>query len=195
VVSRLRAAAAICALAFLALVVIVATGRPWFDLAIARWVAGWRSVAGIELAEWISIAGSVVGIVPLGLVACVVLYRRRGWRPVRWFVLACAGASALYLAVNFAMESARPPMPLRVKDEVGWSFPSGHATQAIVFWPMLVLSLARSRWWLVPAALVVAIIGGARIYLDVHWTTDVTSGYLLGATWLTTVLALRVARS
>jgi undecaprenyl-diphosphatase len=198
VVARFSAAA-ITALAFLTLVVIVATGRPWFDLAIAQWIAERRSAAGVDAAEILSIAGSVVGIVPLGLLVAFVVYRRDGWREARWLFFACIGASSLYLLVNVVMRSARPPMPLRVLDDVGWSFPSGHATQSIVFWPMAALLLGTTRtmraWLLVPAVIITLAIGGSRIYLDVHWTTDVTSGFLLGATWLFTVLALRRART
>ena len=183
------------AIAFTALVVMVNVGRPELDLDIARWVAARRTEAGIDTAEAISIVGSVVGIVPLALVFAYFLRRRDGWAPVRSLVLGCAGATTLYLIVNVIIRSARPPMPLRVMDEVGWSFPSGHSTQAIVFWPLAVILYAQTRrgraLLLVPAFAIVLAIGASRIYLDVHWTTDVASGFLLGLTWLCTVLALR----
>jgi len=189
-VRRLTNAAALSALAFVTLLVIDATGRPRLDRAVAEWMAEHRSMTGIDIADAVSVSGSVVAIVPLAMLFGFLFWRKQGWRPVKWLWFASAGASALYLAINTIMESARPPMPLRVYDDVGWSFPSGHSTQAIVFWPMLAILTGR-RWVLAPAAIVVALIGGSRIYLDVHWTTDVASGFLLGLSWLFTVLVLR----
>jgi membrane-associated phospholipid phosphatase len=188
-----------CAIGFVAFVLLVEGGRPGVDLQVAEWVATNRSERGIDVAKMISVIGSVVGIVPLALLIAVWLHRRDGWHPVRSLVLGCGGATALYLIVNVLIRSARPPMPLRVMDEVGWSFPSGHATQAVVFWPLLALLVvphtARGRgWWLLLAVAVALVIGGSRIYLDVHWTTDVASGLLLGLAWLCAVLALHIRR-
>jgi membrane-associated phospholipid phosphatase len=189
-VRRLTNAAALTALAFVTLLTIDATGRPAFDLAVAEFTADHRSMTGIAIADAISVSGSVVGIAPLGLLFAFLFWRKQGWRPVKWLAIASIGASAIYLAINLVMRSARPPMPLRVYDDVGWSFPSGHSTQAIVFWPMLAILTGR-RWVLAPAVAMVLAIGASRIYLDVHWTTDVLSGYLLGLTWLFTVLRFR----
>jgi membrane-associated phospholipid phosphatase len=191
---RYRALAAIFALIFVTLVVIVATGRPALDLADAQWIADHRREAFIPIAEALSLTGSVAGLIPLGVLAAVLLWRRDGWPPVGWLVLANAGASILYLIVNLAMASTRPPMPLRVVDSIGWSFPSGHSTQAAVFWPMLAV-LSGVRYALAPAIGMVCLIGASRLCLDVHWTTDVASGYALGLAWLFTVLAVRARRA
>jgi membrane-associated phospholipid phosphatase len=193
-VRRLTSAAAICALAFVTLLVIDATGRPALDEVIAEWTAAHRSMNGIAIADAISVSGSIVGLIPLAMLFGFLFWRKQGWQPVKWLAIASVGASSLYFAVNTVMHSARPPLPLRVYDDVGWSFPSGHSTQAIVFWPMLAILTGR-RWVLAPAIVVVALIGGSRIYLDVHWTTDVASGFLLGLAWLFTVLSLRQRRT
>ncbi|MFT3696677.1 MAG: phosphatase PAP2 family protein [Kofleriaceae bacterium] len=189
-VRRLTNAAAICALAFVTLLVIVATGRPRIDEAVAEFTAAHRTELGVDIADGISVAGSVVGIIPLGLLFAFLFWRKQKWTPVKWMVIASAGATTLYLVVNVIMRSARPPMPLRVYDDVGWSFPSGHSTQAIVFWPINAILTGR-RWVLIPAVLIALTIASSRIYLDVHWTTDVMSGLLLGLAWLFTVLAVR----
>ena len=187
-------AAACCALVFVVLLVVVATGRPAFDLADARWIAAHRVAAGIPIANAFSIIGSIEGIIPIGIVAISWLVHRDGWRPVGWLVAASAGATLLYVIANVTMTSARPPVPLRVIDSIGWSFPSGHATQSAAFWPMLAM-LSGWRWALAPAIAIVALIGASRLYLDVHWTTDVAAGYALGSAWLFGLLALRSRRA
>ncbi len=187
--------AAICGAAFVVMVALVSTGRPRLDLEVATWIADHRTATGIAIARGLSRTGSVVTIVPLAVVMAVILWRRDGWAPVRLLALASVGATALYLAINQIMRSPRPPMPLRMTEELGWSFPSGHSTQAMVFWPTLAILLGTTirarRWLMVPALVLVFAIGGARIYLDVHWTTDVASGFLLGAAWLFGLLAYR----
>jgi undecaprenyl-diphosphatase len=68
----------------------------------------------------------------------------------------------------------------------------------MAFWPMVALLVGTTprarRWLLVPAIALVLAIGSSRIYLDVHWTTDVASGFLLGLAWLLAVVAVRRSR-
>ncbi|MDQ6712016.1 MAG: phosphatase PAP2 family protein, partial [Candidatus Dormibacteraeota bacterium] len=81
----------------------------------------------------------------------------------------------------------------------GWAFPSGHATQSIAFYGMLAIVLIT---WYAPnrrlalgigAALITLVVGASRLYLGVHWLTDVLGGYALGLAWLSLVLAVSFA--
>ena len=170
------------------------------DLDVARWIAAHRDEGGVTLAEMASNGGSVYGIVPLALLIGAWLYRRDGLRPIPWLALAVVGATALYLVFNHAIERARPPTGLRVVVDTAYSFPSGHATQSVAFWLIAAALIGapytrRVRMACTTVALVmIALIGGSRIYLGAHWTTDVLGGYALGACWLATVLALRAWR-
>ncbi len=101
------------------------------------------------------------------------------------------------------MARPRPPVAERLISVTGWSFPSGHATQSVAFWGMLVVVLCGGRTravrtvgWVV-AALVALAVGLSRIYLGVHWISDVTAGWLLGGAWLCTlaVIGTRSVRS
>jgi undecaprenyl-diphosphatase len=185
-------------LGFAVIATMVATGRPAFDLAVAQWMAAHRVPGGVMVANVISEVGSVVGIVPLGLLCALYLWRRDGWRPVRALAVVAIGASALYGLMNLAFQLPRPPHELRAEDSIGWSFPSGHSTQAVAFWLIVAAlltvgrRLAMRRAATVLALAIIASTGLSRIYLDVHWTTDVLAGLTLGAFWLSlSVLALR----
>jgi undecaprenyl-diphosphatase len=183
--------------ALIFLVVIPAGHRVDLDLDVATWISGHRSPAGIAFFEAIAFCGSVAGIVPIALVVAGYVGRRGGWREVRWLAITMIGATVVYLAVNVPFARPRPAMGMRILEDAAWSFPSGHSTQAIAFWTIaaILVSADRARWVRIAArvvaALFVVLIGGSRIYLCAHWTTDVAAGFALGASWVTTVLALR----
>jgi membrane-associated phospholipid phosphatase len=84
----------------------------------------------------------------------------------------------------------RPQVGQLVSTATGFAFPSGHATQiaAITITIAMLgstLSLSRSRMVMVwgATALTVLVVGVSRIYLGVHWPTDVLAGSALGALW------------
>jgi undecaprenyl-diphosphatase len=105
------------------------------------------------------------------------------------------GAAGLYDIVKPAVGRARPPAALQVGGpDVGRAFPSGHATQSIAFYGMLAIVLImwyaprHGRLFAIGAALVTLVIGASRLYLGVHWLTDVLGGYALGLAWLSLVM-------
>jgi len=89
------------------------------------------------------------------------------------------------------VERHRPPESVRLVVAHSWSFPSGHAANAVVVFAVaaaLVSHLARSRLvevlsWLV-AVLLAALVGFSRIELGVHWTTDVLAGAVWSGIWI-----------
>jgi undecaprenyl-diphosphatase len=195
------AAAIAAAAAFVAIFIAVSpvAHADALDLDVATWVAAHRTSSWIAAAKAASLAGSVVSIVPLALVIAYLLHRRHGWNHARWYVLAIAGATGIYLVINNLIDRDRPPMGLRLIEDSAWSFPSGHSTQAIAFCFGTALLVAhgrpvRTKLLACSGALLVALaIGGSRICLGAHWTTDVAGGFALGTCWLATVLALRSA--
>jgi undecaprenyl-diphosphatase len=113
--------------------------------------------------------------------------------------LACtmAGAIVLENAMKYAIRRVRPE-PFFGTEPDTYSFPSGHALLSSCFYWVLAELLAgrarsepaRAAIWCV-AVLLVAAIGLSRIYLGVHYPTDVLGGYLTAAFWLGIVKSIR----
>jgi undecaprenyl-diphosphatase len=131
------------------------------------------------------------------LAAAVVLFIARKWyRAFGWLALTMVGATVLDLALKYGFHRARPapffgPLPHT------YSFPSGHALFSFCFYGVmagLINARVRAHWlrsfvWLA-AALMVAGIGLSRVYLGVHYPSDVVAGYLAGAIWVSTMLTM-----
>jgi len=109
--------------------------------------------------------------------------------------LAIAGVGALGL--NYLLKvlfgRARPALWERVLDVGQYSFPSGHAMISMVIYGMIGYFLVKRfpRWrvlTIIGTVLLITIIGLSRLYLGVHWPTDVLAGYAGGIVWLTTCI-------
>lgn len=103
-------------------------------------------------------------------------------------------------AVKLAFQRDRPPLARRLAEESSFSFPSGHAAFSALFFGMLAFLLARGlrgklAWLRIPAVgacLVLSILlGASRIWLAVHYTTDVLGGLVLGYAWLIAAWMIR----
>ncbi len=176
--------------------VLVHAGLTLADPGVANFVArhrlGWLTPV-MQLVTWL---GSSFFIVPFGIAVGVTLWRRRhSWQPLVMMAAAFLGAAGLYDIVKPAVGRARPPAALQVGGpDIGRAFPSGHATQSIAFYGMLAVVLIvwyaprHRRLFAIGAALLTLVVGASRLYLGVHWLTDVLGGYALGLAWLSLVM-------
>ena len=137
----------------------------------------------------VSVLGSPSGLVPLILLASFVLWRfRRRWALALPLVM--VGTGALQFLSKWVIDRPRPNL-------AAWGFPSGHVLSLVVFFGVvgyLVSGSPLSRTWRwlgcgigAGALLTVAF---SRLYLDVHWLTDVLGGFALGLAYLLAVLWL-----
>ncbi|MEV5597851.1 phosphatase PAP2 family protein [Streptomyces sp. NPDC052496] len=121
-------------------------------------------------------------------VTVVLLVRRGQWVVGCWVAVTAAAGTALQQVLKVLVGRPRPEWPDPVDSAHYAAFPSGHAMTAAVagglaLW-LLRLYGAHRRWRWAAAALVtvsVAGVGLTRVYLGVHWATDVAGGWLLGA--------------
>ena len=158
------------------------------ELELMRELAAQRTAALTTLARFVTWAGSSFVLVPLALVCCVLLARAGMRREAVAVALSLGGAMLISDLVKLLVSRPRPPVE-HLQAVSGSSFPSGHATQASAFWFSLVLAL---RVFATPravrlagagAALVVAAVALSRVYLGVHYPSDVIAGLLLGTGW------------
>ncbi len=137
------------------------------------------------------------------VVAVVLVVRRERWLALAW-VIAIAGNGILNRTLKAEFERVRPLHPEGHVLADGWSFPSGHSSGALVAYGMLAYVLIRLApdAWRMPAVLLAAAIafatGCSRVFLQVHYATDVMAGFASGAAWLAicigTVEATRLYR-
>ncbi|CAM3542063.1 phosphatase PAP2 family protein [Polaromonas hydrogenivorans] len=135
--------------------------------------------------------------------ALVLLWQRQRGLCIGW-VGAIAGNAVLNPLLKNIFERARPLHEHGLAFADGWSFPSGHASSSVVAYGMLAYLLVRllpARWSamrqpVVAAAAAVAFAtGSSRVFLQVHFASDVLAGFASGAAWLAVCIgALELAR-
>jgi undecaprenyl-diphosphatase len=166
-----------------------------FDFAVRAWVHQFASPAMTRAMTAISLLGYSILIV--ALVIAVAAFLALGWRRAAgWLAITMAGALAMDVALKFAFRRPRPQVFFGVEPH-SYSFPSGHALCSFCFYGVLAgLIAARTRSPALRvavgsiAATLVAAIGLSRIYLGMHYPSDVIAGYLAAAVWVSGLLVL-----
>lgn len=107
------------------------------------------------------------------------------------------GAALINYIAKITFERARPELWSQLITETTYSFPSGHAAGSSALAICIVALLWRTKWRIpamVIAPLYIVLIGLSRMYLGVHYLTDVIAGWILSVAWVTIVIALIYAR-
>ncbi|MDJ0394224.1 phosphatase PAP2 family protein [Rhodococcus sp. G-MC3] len=162
------------------------------DDPITQWFVSHRNSTLNELAIAITTAGGPPETAAVGVLAAVALvWRTKRYGPAVIMLATVAAASILCTVLKFAVGRSRPPLPLQLMLETDYSFPSGHVTGTATLMMLLALVLGarrstRVRVSMVVGALAVAtLVAVTRLYLGVHWFTDVCGGALLAALMVT----------
>lgn len=167
-----------------------------FDLRVRAAVHALASPGITRLSILVSEVGGPMVLVPLTLLLAAIFLWRRWWRGAVLLVVAVLGAGVLDAALKQAFRRPRPVPFFDYKPPASFSFPSGHALLAFCFFAAAAAMLAprlqrRSLRVLVWVVAVVAIVsvGLSRIYLGVHYPSDVAGGYAAGLLWTGIVVA------
>jgi undecaprenyl-diphosphatase len=173
----------------LAVIVISGRGRPIFpDEALHQWAAVHRSPGVTTIARLVTATGIGVPALLLAALAGAVTGRVRG--AILAVVVLLSGQLFRRVLVD-TIGRARPPQHDWAAFAGGQAFPSGHTTSATIV--AVLLCAAFPRWDVRTLVLLWAItVGLTRVYLGVHWPTDVLGGWLLGFVWA--MAALRLMR-
>lgn len=143
----------------------------------------WMDIAALVITDLGSPAATVTIAV---LIGALLSWQAKSVFPGLVMVATVGVASAASTTLKLVVERARPPIETQQVLETDYSFPSGHvtSTSAMVCITVAVLMIGRSRQvralLVAVAALLIAIVAATRLYLGVHWLTDVFAGAILG---------------
>ena len=124
--------------------------------------------------------GYMRGVVPLDVMLLGFLALRRRFRDGLFFEIAVSGSAILNIAAKNYFARARPDLWVSLMPETTYSFPSGHAMGSITlaFATILLCWPTRWRWPVVFNAFVfVLLVGISRVYLSVHYPSDIVAGW------------------
>lgn len=169
-------------------------GEPFFfDTPLLEWARTLHSAGADRLFLFISKIGYGWGVIPADIALIVVLALLRRKREGLFAGVAVAGSALLNLAAKHYFARARPQLWLSLAPENTYSFPSGHAMGSMTLVAVLVLLAWHTRWrWLTVMLGVgfVLMVGLSRVYLGVHYPSDILAGWAAALAWTIGVYAL-----
>ncbi|MBD9368092.1 phosphatase PAP2 family protein [Xanthomonas sp. XNM01] len=131
--------------------------------------------------------GYQYGVIPGDIIVALALFALRRWREAVFASLSFAGSALLNMATKQVFQRERPSLWESIAPESTFSFPSGHAMGSITLAAVLVLLAWPTRWrWpvLVAATVFTVLVGVSRIYLGVHYPSDILGGWAAGLAWV-----------
>ena len=167
-----------------------------FDHTVTESVLRSRSEPWTSMVQLITVFGDTLtlALVVIGMFVLAWLAGR-----IDFAALLVAGSLSGYLVMvimKAIFSRDRPPVDWRLIDVGQQSFPSGHAMMSMLIYGMAAIMLhrlypqVRDHWpWLITAPILVLLIGLSRVYLGVHWLSDVIFGWLFGFIWLALCIA------
>lgn len=171
---------------------LTAIDRPWHEWAVAH-----RTPALTGLMYVISSLGKTLVLGALATCAAAWLAARRQLAHAALVAAAALGAFVFIPLSKHVFARERPPVADRLTVETSWAYPSGHSFgSAAVLGALLVVTIARPARPAVRALVATAVtvlivaIGVSRVYLGVHWPSDVLAGWLAGGLWLSLCVVL-----
>lgn len=144
-----------------------------------------------DIMEVFTFLGTHQFLIPanLSLIAYFLFIKKHKWYSIKVPAIALSSLGLMFLLKGL-FDRERPSVPLLFHAK-GLSFPSGHALMSVTFYGLLIYMIFKNvknpvlKWTLISLLIVlIMIIGMSRVYLRVHYATDVIAGYCIGFLWL-----------
>ena len=191
--------AAVCWFAFFGVVQDYIAGDPLIqaDLRVISFLQTLREPAFDQVMLFLTYLGNWQMITAGAVVFALLMYLTRQWWWLSAFATSILGEQLLSQVAKFTFHRERPNLENALLPAAGGSFPSGHALVAFAFYGFIACyAVSQTRnWWaktLIIAGVIPVIlgIGFSRMYLGVHWPSDVIASFALGPAWVATVLTV-----
>ncbi len=149
------------------------------------------SSSNTPIMEFFTFLGTHIFLIPANLLLTgwFLFIKDRHWNSIKIPAVALSSLLLMFI-LKLIFQRGRPLDPL-LQQAKGYSFPSGHALMAVTFYGLLIVIVwqsTKSKWlkWSLSVMLVflIIIIGLSRIYLRVHYASDVLAGFCVGLMWL-----------
>ena len=162
----------------------------WLDEKILQTINGFSTPFFDSFFVIVTQLGGVLGIITISVGLLSILVLRHKYKQALIIGSTVAGAALLNLVLKLLFERARPDLWEQLVVETSFSFPSGHAmiSAAIALSVIYVCWKTRYRYpALIIGSLFIIIIGLSRLYLGVHYPTDILAGWCVSGAWLVVV--------
>jgi membrane-associated phospholipid phosphatase len=161
------------------------------DAQTHEWARFTRSGGSTLFFTTLTLIGTPVGLGVIVLIVCIPLAIRERWRWAAYLIVTTTLGGLLNLQLKSFFARARPDLAEALRDAHGYSFPSGHAMgSAVTFGALAYLAMRTIPRWRHRAAAIafaftmIVAISASRIYLGVHWISDVGAGIVAGLIWV-----------
>ncbi|MGQ8872533.1 phosphatase PAP2 family protein [Paenibacillus sp. TSA_86.1] len=188
--------AALCLLAFITIALSISDNQIHrFDAVLINWIQGMESPGMTRFMQFFTWIGSELQVVVITVVVMLILYVfLRHKRELLFLASVLIGSTVLNALLKLVFQRARPTIN-RIIEVSGYSFPSGHSMAAFSLYGGLAFliwkhipSFTGRVCMIVASAGFILMIGISRIYLGVHYPSDIVGGYFLSGCWLSTCI-------
>ena len=160
-------------------------GFPW-DVPILLAIHATASPQMNVFASTLTKLGVFWGVFPVATVIGLFLLLRRRWRSLVYLVTTLLGSIVINRTAKVLLHRVRPHLWSSPAPEFDYGFPSGHAMSSMTLVAALVILTWNSRWRLpvlLAGGLFVLAIGWTRLYLGVHYPSDILAGWMVSVAW------------
>ena len=179
-------------------VLVASSATSYVDKAVLTWINGNSSPALTTFFVSVTQLGGVIAVTTITLLLIIFMLFKKAKSKAVLIALGVGGASGIAFILKAVFERPRPDLWEWLVHETYFSFPSGHAVGSASLALCIMVLFWQTKWripTLIVAALYMGIIGVSRLYLGVHYPTDILGGWLVASAWVAFITALMYRRN
>jgi len=166
-----------------------------WEIILIDWIGNLRNPLMDSLMSGLTYLGSESVIIVLAILASFALIRIKKYNYLVALWISLLGEELIVSLIKYLTERSRPEILTHLIQADSFGFPSGHSSASVVFYGFMGYFLtqelknrrAKIIAWII-LSFIISAVGFSRIYLGVHWPTDVLAGYFVAFVWLTLVI-------